>query len=129
MDLSPTTTTTTLVREKPWLASAHGTDCPITVTLDVGGSTFDSIRVNNGDGTYTIPSGVALVKGAGTLYQRVDGDDVARGHLLEEVRFKAGSTKAGASLLWHGLIVQAKVPASTAGAFANANRAPGCEYV
>lgn len=128
MDLSPRKTQSAPVDEKLWLASKHGTDCTDTITLDLAGGTFDAILVPGGDGFSYVPSGTAVIRGGDGLYDRVDADDVATGHLFESVRvLRDGSgdatVRAGAALLWHGEVVQARVPATTAGAFGNANRA------
>jgi hypothetical protein len=128
MDLSPSTTTTTVVREKTWLGSQHGTDCPQTITIDVGGGTFAAVMIaSTRPGESIIPSGTAVNELPSGLYARASGADVAEGHLFEDVVVKTGSTAAGASLFWHGVVVQAKLPAGSG--FVNANRAPFIKYV
>lgn len=124
MDLSPTTTTTSPVRDKTWLASSHGTDCTDTVTLDIAGGTFAAVLAEGGT---VVPSGTPLNRGADGLYDRASGADVAEGHLFEDVIIRAGSTRAGGALLWHGEVVQAELPAGSG--FVDANRAPHIRYV
>lgn len=126
MDLSPTTTTTAVARQKLWLASAHGTDSPQTVTLDIAGGSFAAVRIDNGNGTYTIPSGTAIVR-SGTTYDRASGAAVADGHLYEDVIYRNGSAAAGGAMLWHCEVVQAKLPAGSG--FVDANRARLVRYV
>lgn len=129
MDLSPNITTTSPVRDKTWLGSQHGTDCTRSITLDIAGGTFAAVIVAGaaGSGQSIIPSGTALNKDAGGLYDRASGVDVAEGHLFEDVVFNTASAKAGGSLLWHGVVVQAKLPAGSG--FVDANRAPFTLYV
>lgn len=124
MDLSPTTTTTTVTRDKLWLASQHGCDSTDSITLDIAGGTFAAVLQEGGT---VIPSGTPLNKGGDGFYDRASGADVAEGHLFEDVIIKAGTTKAGAALLWHGEVVQAKLPAGSG--FVDANRAPHIRYV
>jgi len=128
MDLSPKTTVTQHADEKLWLGSKHGTDCTETITLDITNGGFQtSDFVAGGDGYSYLKSGIPLKKHAGTgLYRRVVGtagsEEKADGHLFESVRVKTGTgatTKAGASLLWHGKVVIAKVPTP----FVTANQA------
>lgn len=125
MDLSPKTFSKSYNDEKLWLGSKHGADCTRAITLDItnGGFTI----VDGGDGYGYIQSGTPIKKHAGTgLYRRVvttsGSEEAADGHLFESVRVKTGSgasTKAGGSLFWHGVVVDAKVP----GTFVDANRA------
>lgn len=124
MDLSPTTTTRTVTRDKRWLASSHGTDATDTITLDIAGGTFAAVLQEGGT---VVPSGTALNRGADGLYDRASGADVAEGHLYEDVVIKAGTTAAGGALLWHGEVVQAQLPAGSG--FVDANRAPHIRYV
>lgn len=131
MDLTPRTTTTTPVRDKTWLGSKHGTDATQTITLDIAGGTFAAVAVAGaaGSNTMVIPSGTAvneLGTGAG-FFARASGADVAEGHIFEDVVYNVGSATAGAALLWHGVVVQAKLPAGSG--FVNANRAPQIKYV
>lgn len=126
MDLSPTTTTTAVARQKLWLASAHGTDSTDTVTLDIAGGSFAAVLVDNGNGTSTVPSGTAIVK-SGNTYDRASGAAVADGHLYEDVIVRSTTTNAGGAMLWHGEVVQAQLPAGSG--FVDANRAPHVRYV
>lgn len=125
MDLSPKTTVIQSADEKRWLGSKHGTDTLETITLDItnGGFTI----VDGGDGYGYIKSGTPVkLHTATNLYRRVNTgtgtEEAADGHLFETVRVKTGTgatTKAGGSLLWHGVVVDALVP----GTFVDANRA------
>lgn len=126
MDLSPTTTTTAVARQKLWLGSSHGTDSTDSVTLDLAGGSFAAVRIDNGNGTYTIPSGTAIVK-SGTTYDRASGAAVADGHLYEDVIVRASTVNAGGAMLWHGEVVQAQLP--TGSGFVDANRAKHIRYV
>jgi hypothetical protein len=121
MDLSPKTTTVTTQDEKRWLGTDHGTDCMETITLDVTNGGFTV--VDGGDGWGYIKSGEPLKKdGATALYKRALSTEACDGHLFESVRVKTGTgatTKAGASLYWHGKVIAAQVP----GAFVTAQRA------
>lgn len=125
MDLSPVTTTITPVDEKLWLASKHGTDCPDTITLNIGGGSFAGVIVasGRGDGYGVVPSGTP-VKKSGALYVLNTTTAACDGHVLEDVRVHIGSTvNAGGSLLWHGEVVSQKVDDLTGVTFAVATDA------
>lgn len=130
MDLSPHTTTITPVDEKLWLGSKHGLDCPETITLDVEGGSFDGVIVDNGDGWGYIPSGCALIGPSQGLYSLQSGATDAEGHLVESVRVRIsdsdGTVTAGGALLWHGVVVEDKVPGTFDG---SANGATFIRYV
>lgn len=116
MDLTPTTTVSQPVDDKQWLGSLHGTDCTRSITLDV--ATFASVKTAAQNGLRaTIPSGVPLKK-VGNKYALATGADVAVGHLYETVLLNPTSTAAGGALLWHGVVVAARVP----GTFVPANQ-------
>lgn len=122
MDLSPTTTTRTVDRDKLWLASQHGTDSTDSCTLDIAGGTFAAVLQEGGT---VVPSGTPIVKGGDGLYDRATGAAVADGHLFEDVIIKPTTTRAGGALHWHGEVVQAQVP----GGMTDANRARLVRYV
>jgi hypothetical protein len=131
MDLSPRTTTSGHNDEKQWLGSKHGTDATRTITLDItnGGFEAGDLVVGDAVGFSYIRSGVPLKKHAATgLYRRNTTTAACDGHLFESVRIKVGdgaTTKAGAALHWHGVVVDAQVP----GTFVDADRAPHILYV
>lgn len=95
---------------KDWLGSGHGIDTNRSVTLD---ATLILADFADGD----VPSGVVVGKVTATgrygPYDdtAVDGRAVAQGHLFDGVTVEAGAN-AGAALLRHGQIVEAKLPAS-----------------
>lgn len=108
MDLTPTTTSYG-ADSKEWLGSAHGTTTAEAITLDPA---LMLAVFEDGD----IPSGVVLGKVTATgrygPYDdaAVDGRAVARGHLFDGVKVAAGHN-IGAALLWHGQVIEAKLPA------------------
>lgn len=113
MDLSLKTESFTQDR-RDWLGSAHGTDVPISVTLDV--SKFVA-GTHYPDGY--IKSGVALGKITATgLYgpyddTATDGRETLTGFLFTAQDVNARrvtSTKVVGSMLWHGAIKESKLP-------------------
>lgn len=108
MDLTPTTTSYGS-DSKEWLGSAHATDTAEAITLDP--ALMLAVFVD-GD----VPSGVVLGKVTATgrygPYDdaAVDGREVAKGHLFDGVKVVA-THNIGAALLWHGQVVEAKLPA------------------
>lgn len=121
MDLTPTRTTKSTVVDKLWLASDHGKDTPQTITLDVTNGGFGFTTAGG-----TIKSGTPVkLHAASKLYRRVGAEEVADGHVYEDVVVKPGTTKVGGSLFWHGLVVAAKVP----GTFVAGNQSPHIRYV
>ncbi|MEU3730013.1 head decoration protein [Streptomyces sp. NPDC033538] len=113
MDLSLKTESFTQDR-RDWLGSAHGTDVPVSVTLDV--ATFDA-ETHYPDGF--IKSGIPLGEITATsLYgpyddTAVDGRETLVGFLFTAQDVNArrvASTKVVGSMLWHGAIREAKLP-------------------
>lgn len=113
MDLSLKTESFTQDR-RDWLGSAHGTDVPVSVTLDV--SKFDA-EDHYPDGF--IKSGIPLGKITATsLYgpyddTATDGRQTLVGFLFTAQDVNArrvASTKVVGSMLWHGAIREAKLP-------------------
>lgn len=113
VNLAIRTETFAAVENHTWLGSAHGTDICDSVTLD--GDAFLTAFP-----TGVVPSGVVLGKVTATglyrIYSNVaaDGTEVARGHLFTTVDLE-GITAAvvgnvAAAILWHGEVVEAKLP-------------------
>lgn len=106
MDLQPRKTTASYTADKPWLASLHGTDALRSITLDVA-------RFTPVDGV--IASGTPLGRVTETKLvvpwtpDAKDGSNQLTGFLYSEI-VASGATRAGASLLWHGVIATAHVP-------------------
>lgn len=125
MDLSPTRTETTISDTREWLGSTHGTEALETITLDVTNGGFGFTTAGG-----KIPRGTPIkLHAASKKYRRVvttgGSEEVADGHLWEDVTVKPGSTEVGGSLFWHGVVVDAKVP----GTFVDANRAKFIRYI
>ncbi|GGY88497.1 head decoration protein [Streptomyces nitrosporeus] len=113
MDLSLKTESFTQDR-RDWLGSAHGTDVPISVTLDVSKFTAGT---HYPDGF--IKSGIPLGQISATkLYgpyddTATDGRQTLVGFLFTAQDVNARrvtSTKVVGSMLWHGAIKEAKLP-------------------
>ncbi|WDM16744.1 head decoration protein [Streptomyces lavenduligriseus] len=113
MDLSLKTESFTQDR-RDWLGSSHGTDVPVSVTLDVSKFTANT---HYPDGF--IKSGVPLGKITATgLYgpyddTATDGRQTLVGFLFtaQDVNSRrVASTKVVGSMLWHGAIREAKLP-------------------
>lgn len=113
MDLSIKTETKSPIENHEWLGSAHGTDNCDSITLD--GDAFLTAFP-----TGVIPSGVVVGRVTATgkyapySNAAADGTEVARGHLFTTVDL-GGTTAAtvgdvAAALLWHGEVVEAKLP-------------------
>lgn len=118
MDLSPQTTTTGGLSDKSWLQSTHGVDLNLSVTLDLTKFTANthypdgSLRSGLALGIITAAStGGAIVCGP---YDdtATDGRQVLAGHLFEDEKVNAGSTKVGAALFRHGGVKTANLPAN-----------------
>lgn len=96
-----------------WLGSAHGTNTGDSITLDA-----DSFLTTFPTGI--VPSGVVLGKVTATgLYRQyvnanADGTEVAAGHLLTTTDLggttAAQTDKVTAALMWHGEVIEAKLP-------------------
>lgn len=115
MGLQVRTSTFSPAENQEWLGSAHGTqECdPITLDATTCVAVFP---------TGLIPSGVTLGKiSASGKYgpysnAAVDGRTDMVGHLFTTIDLTAGGTQTAAdtpaALLWHGEVVEAKLPAN-----------------
>ncbi len=107
MDLTMKSTSY-LSDKKDWLGSEHAVNTAESVTLDA-----PLMLAVFADGS--IPSGVVLGKVTATgrygPYSNgaVDGRETARGHLLDTVKVSTGQNSQGA-MIWHGQVVEAKLP-------------------
>jgi hypothetical protein len=118
MDLQLITYSESATADRPWLASTHGLDTPLSITLDT--SLFTQ-------GTHYTPPGVSQARNvmhAGLPLGRItatglygpwdkdatDGRATFTGVLLADVAFTPGATRAGAALFWHGVIAAAHIP-------------------
>ncbi|MFG2956396.1 head decoration protein [Streptomyces sp. NPDC048291] len=118
MDLQPITYAESATADRPWLASRHGLDTPLTITLDTALFT---------EGTHYTPpafgqprnvmkAGMPLGRVTATgLYgpwdtTATDGRATFTGFLLADVPFTQDGSRAGAALLWHGVIAAAQIP-------------------
>ncbi|MCH0562178.1 head decoration protein [Streptomyces sp. MUM 2J] len=104
--------------DRPWLASRHGLDTPLTITLDTAlftqGTHYTPPTLGQPRNVMTagIPLGRVTATG---LYgpwdaAATDGRATFTGVLLADVPFAPGSGRAGAALLWHGVIATAHIP-------------------
>lgn len=103
------------IEDHSWLGSAHGTDATDSLTLDGAllGAIFADGLVRSG----TV-LGIVTATGRYTRYNDagVAGENVARYHLYTSVQLRetidtAGAFKnVGAAGLWHGQVVEAKLP-------------------
>lgn len=102
--------------DKSWIGARMGMNTMRSITLDI--STFDAEHVANG----YVPSGIAL--GIITATQKygpyddtaLDGRQVCRGHLFEEVKIvtsAAADADPGAALFWTGVVKLSKLPQFT----------------
>jgi len=101
--------------DKSWLGTRMGLRDMRSITLDI--SAFDAEHVAGG----YIPSGIAL--GIITATQKygpyndaaLDGSQVLRGHLFEEVKVtdKTTDPDVGAALFWTGVVKLSKLPQFT----------------
>lgn len=105
------TTETWYAGKKDWLASRDGLDVCRSITVDL--ALFDPLHAQNG----IIPSGTVLGKVTATGFYGpyndalTDGSNVAKGHLLNDIKFTAGDThKVGAALYWRGIVKEANLP-------------------
>ncbi|MGI5404117.1 head decoration protein [Streptomyces sp. CA-135486] len=110
MDLSLKTETFTQDR-RDWLGSAHGTDAPVSASLDVtkftAGTHYPSGYLKSG-----IPLGKVTATGKYGPYDNAaaDGREVCVGFLFTGVDVKAGATTVVGSMLLHCFIREAKLP-------------------
>ncbi|KPI15690.1 lambda head decoration protein D HDPD [Actinobacteria bacterium OK074] len=118
MDLQPIIYTESATADRPWLASTHGLDTPLTITLDTTlftqGTHFTPPTL--GQPRNVMRAGIPLGRVSATgLYgpwdtDEADGRATFTGVLLADVPFAPGGTRAGGALLWHGVIAAARLP-------------------
>ncbi|MFF2566734.1 head decoration protein [Streptomyces sp. NPDC058084] len=118
MDLQPITYSESATADRPWLASRHGLDTPLTITLDTAlfaqGTHYTPPAP--GQPRNVMKAGIPLGRVTATgLYgpwdkSATDGRATFTGVLLADVPFAVGSGRAGAALLWHGVIAAARIP-------------------
>lgn len=114
MDLSPLKTTTGGLSDKSWLQSTHGLDMNLSVTLNL--ALFDA-EDHYPDGSIRSGTDLGIVTASG-LYgpydaDATDGREVLAGHLYEDEKVNAGSTKAGVALFRHGSVRRDNLPATS----------------
>ncbi|MER6076972.1 head decoration protein [Streptomyces sp. NPDC001833] len=118
MDLQPITYSESATADRPWLASRHGLDTPLTVTLDTALFTESThyTQPTLGQPRYVMKAGIPLGRVTATgLYGPwdtavTDGRATFAGVLLADVPFAQSGSRAGAALLWHGVIAAAQIP-------------------
>lgn len=101
--------------DKSWIGTRMGLDTMRSITLDI--SAFDAEHVQNG----YLPSGILLgIITATSKYgpyndAALDGSQVCRGHLFEEVKVvdKTTDPDPGAALFWTGVVKESKLPQFT----------------
>ncbi|NJQ04098.1 head decoration protein [Streptomyces lonarensis] len=137
MDLQPIRYFESATADRPWLASRHGLDAPLTITLDT--SLF-------AEGTHYMPpglgrphnvmhAGLPLGQIAATgLYgpwdsSATDSRAAFTGLLLTDVAFAPGSGRAAAALLWHGVVEAAQIPGGLDPAAATATSTAQIHFV
>ena len=112
MDISPVTTTYS-TDDNSWMGSEHGTDCTLSITLDLTAGFVAGTHYPDGYLKSGLPLGKITASGKYGLYDdaAVDGRTTLVGFLYGGV--KVGSTTAvpvGAALLWHGVVRQSRLP-------------------
>jgi hypothetical protein len=118
VDLQPITYSQSATADRPWLASVHGLDTPVTITLDTSLFTQGTHYALPGPAQphnvmhAGIPLGRITATGLYGPWDRdsTDGRATFTGVLLADVPFAPGSPRAGAALLWHGVIAAAHIP-------------------
>ncbi|MGW2886439.1 head decoration protein [Streptomyces griseoruber] len=118
MDLQPITYSEAATADRPWLASRHGLDTPLTITLDTPlfteGTHYTPPTL--GQPRNVMKAGIPLGRVTATgLYgpwdtTATDGRATFTGVLLADVPFTQPGSRAGAALLWHGVIAAAQIP-------------------
>ncbi|MGC9540017.1 head decoration protein [Streptomyces sp. UG1] len=118
MDLQPITYSESATADRPWLASVHGLDTPLTITLDTTlftqGTHYTPPTL--GQPRNVMQAGIPLGRVTATgLYgpwdkDATDGRATFTGVLLADVPFTPGGTRAGAALFWHGVIAATHLP-------------------
>lgn len=114
-NIGVTTETFNKASDKSWLGTRKGLQDMRSITLDI--STFDAEHVAGG----YIPSGILLGQITATLKYgpyddaALDGRQVNRGHLFEEVRVVDRTTDpdVGAALFWTGVVRKSRLPSFT----------------
>ncbi|MFD9792118.1 head decoration protein [Streptomyces sp. NPDC059070] len=119
MTLQPITTSATYTADRAWLGSLHGTNSTETITLDISkliAGTHYIASTDTNQPYSRIVSGVPVGKiTASGLYgaydpAATDGRQALAGFVFAETLFAPTATKIPAALLWHGVVVTAKVP-------------------
>ncbi|WP_128803057.1 MULTISPECIES: head decoration protein [unclassified Streptomyces] len=119
MTLQPITTSTSYTADRAWLGALHGTDSVETITLDISkltAGTHTAASTDTAQPYSRVLSGVPVGKiTASGLYgafdpAATDGRQMLAGFVFAEVLFAPTATKLPAALLWHGVVVAAKVP-------------------
>lgn len=107
MDIQPRVTSDIGQHDYDWLDSRFGTEDPETVTLDLSKFT-EATHYPDG----FIRAGGPITKDGTTgLYgPAAEADTTCDGHLYQNVQVNSGATKAGAPMLWHGVVRSARVP-------------------
>lgn len=110
MDIQPRVTSDIAHHNTDWLGSRFGTEDPQTVTLDMS-KFVAATHYPNG----FIPDGMPLVKDAVSgLYGPSGAADVdCDGYLYKATNVPNGATKIGAPMLWHGVVILARLPLTT----------------
>lgn len=104
--------TTFGAEDQSWLGSRTGTEDPDSITLDAA----LCIAVTE-FASGTVPSGIPLKRAGTGRYGPAITAEVPDRWLLHTVDLTAGGTQAAANTptagMWHGQIIQAKIPAYT----------------
>ncbi|MFJ3630818.1 head decoration protein [Streptomyces sp. NPDC090112] len=118
MTIQPITTSVSYTADRAWLGSLHGTDSTETITLDVSKLTAAHVQASTDSSQpYSrVLSGVPVGKiTASGLYgafdpAAADGRQNLAGFVFAETLYAPTATKVPVALLWHGVVVTAKVP-------------------
>ncbi|MGW8331184.1 head decoration protein [Streptomyces sp. NPDC055897] len=119
MTLQPIVTSMTYTADRAWLGSLHGTNSTETITLDVSKLTAGTHYVASTDTSQPysrvlsgVPVGKITASGLYGAYDpaATDGRQTLAGHVFAETLFAPAATKVPAALLWHSVVIAAKVP-------------------
>ncbi|MGW2861004.1 head decoration protein [Streptomyces sp. NPDC001205] len=109
----------TYTADRAWLGSLHGTNSTETITLDVSKLTAGTHYVASTDTSQPysrvlsgVPVGKVTASGLYGVFDpaATDGRQTLAGHVFAETLFAPAATKVPAALLWHGVVIAAKVP-------------------